>query len=283
MPRSRSISTALIVAIAASSNPSISFAAPPSEVARCDMFFKGVVSGSIEATPENQATASRCQSVLSGSANGPSSHGAGAASCSGDACSRLGTGSARSTDTKDLPPVEVQGERQTKPDFGQAAGVAGKGCGIGGLIGALAGVDPTVGCAVGGAIGFGWSYRKQIRDAREVEAAAKDAGMQATVSTEERINEKGKREEQLGALTIPYQAADMQTISQNTAQMLDRLAAMLAKSKNVLTVQFEGGEACEIPLAELQRRGALSRHTVLNDCGKSDAHRLVVSPMPDVQ
>lgn len=188
----------------------------------------------------------------------------------------------KQSEPKELDRVEVRGEKESKPavDQGKAMEAAGKGCAVGGFIGALAGVDPQLGCAVGGLAGFGWSYKKQVKEAREVEAAAKAAGMDATVSTEQRTDDKGKKQEALAALTIRYEAADMEAMDPKTTATLDKLAALMSKAKNTLTVRFEGTRACQVPLIELQKRGALERHKVDNACGKSKENRIIVTPLP---
>lgn len=181
-----------------------------------------------------------------------------------------------------LPAVEVKGERETKPNIDQTKAVksAGTGCAIGSVLGGLLGKDTTVGCAVGGAVGYGWSYKKQVRDARAVEEAAKEAGMTATVKTEQRVDAKGKQQEVMSSLVVNYDAADMEALAPKTTVMLDKLAALTSKSKNILTIRFEGVRACQVPMVELQKRGALERHTVDNTCGKGDS-KIVVSPAPD--
>lgn len=181
-----------------------------------------------------------------------------------------------------LPGVEVKGEHEANPKIDQvkAAKSAGTGCAIGSVLGGLLGTDTTVGCAVGGAVGYGWSYKKQVKDARAVEAAAKEAGMTATVNTEQRVDDKGKQQEVMSSLVVNYDAADMETLAPKTTVMLDKLAELTSKSKNTLTIRFEGVRACQVPMVELQKRGALERHTVVNACGKGDS-KIVVSPAPD--
>lgn len=182
----------------------------------------------------------------------------------------------------DLDPVEVH---DTRPviDKGQAARAAGAGCAIGGLLGSLAGVDGTAACAVGGLVGFGFNYRRQIRDARDVEAAARAAGMTATVETGEQVDNRGRKQAALSALTIDYDPVDMEKREAPTRDMLDKLASLTSRAKNNLVVRFEGTQACTIPLEELTQRGALANHTIDNQCGRSTVSRIVVSPMPDVR
>lgn len=181
-----------------------------------------------------------------------------------------------------LPPVEVKGtkDNQVPVDQQKTMKAAGVGAGIGAGIGSLFGVDPRVGAAVGGLAGGFWSYKKQIKQAREVEEAAREAGMDASVSTEKTVDEKGKTQETLAALTIRYDAADMEAMEPKTVAMLDRLASLAVKSKATLTIRFEGKKACQIPLAELDKRHALDRHKVVNACGKSPQNQIVVSPLP---
>lgn len=183
-----------------------------------------------------------------------------------------------------LPGVEVKGEREDKPEIDKAKAVKSgvTGCAIGvGLISLLAKeVSASTGCMVGGAVGFGWSYKKQVKDARAVEAAAKEAGMTATVKTKQQVDEKGKQQEVMSSLVVSYDAADMEALAPKTTAMLDKLATLTSKSKNTLTIRFEGVRACQVPMVELQKRGALERHTVVNACGKGD-NEIVVSPAPD--
>lgn len=229
--------------------------ATPDAELDCDAFRAGVMSGKIPATTENRTRAAEC--------NKPSATSATAA--------------------KELPTVEVQGKRQPKPDMGKAAGVATKGCGIGAIIGSIAGVDANVGCAVGGAIGFGWSYKKQMKDARELEQAAKAAGMNATVETDQVKGKLGKSEERLRTITIPYEAQDMETMDTKTAGLIDKMARLAEKSKAPLLFRFEGNKACQIPLAALKSRGVLANHTVDDQCGKSSTHKITIAPIEQAE
>lgn len=186
----------------------------------------------------------------------------------------------------ELPPVEVQGERQApQVDKGEAAKAGVQGCAIGSVLGGLLGVDSNVGCAVGGVAGFGMNYRRQLKDARGVQDAARAAGMDAEVRTEQVVDNRGKSQEALASLTIRYEAADMEALDAKTQDTLDKLAGLAAKSKNTLTFRFEGSTpVCHVPQGELSKRGALDGHTVDNQCGKAGAeHAVVITPVPDVR
>lgn len=218
------------------------------ERADCQKFMKDQKAGKVALSAETGAKFDRCNLVLS---------------------------------NKTLDTVQVQGTRPTTPavDKGKAMEVAGKGCAIGGMLGGLLGVDPNIGCAVGGLAGYARSYQQQIKGAREVETAARAAGMDATVRTQQTTDAKGKQQETLAALTIRYEAADMEAMSPKTVATLDRLANLATKSKSTLSFRFEGKKACQIPLIELNNRKALERHQVINECGKSGTNQIVVSPV----
>ena len=78
--------------------------------------------------------------------------------------------------------------------------------------------------------------------------------------------------------------ADMKTMDPKTVAMFDKLANLATKAKNQLTFRFEGADslACQIPLMELQQRGALVDHLVENACG-TGTNRMVITPMPEVE
>ena len=238
----------------------------PVERKDCEDFQRGVMSGAIPATPANQAKGERCSVVLT---------------------SKQATSAAPSdaTQTPTLPGVQVQGQRPTQPkaDMSKAKTAADRGCGIGAVVGALAGVDGNVACAVGGAIGFGWSYQKQVKEARQVEEAAKAAGMSARVETTNDAGKNGKPQERLAGIVIDYAPADMQTMDPKTTALLDKVEALAKKSKNTLVVRFEGGAACSIPRDRLVNSGALANHKVEDLCGKSSAHRISITPIADAK
>lgn len=235
------------------------------EQRRCDMFFKEMSAGKIPGTPENQATAKQCQTILTTNSSTP----AGPAPVA--------------TDRAALPPVVVKGQAPAaKPDMGKAATAAGNGCGIGAVIGARFGVDGNLACAVGGAIGLGWSYKKQVKEARLVQEAAQAAGMTAKVNTEQAEGKGGKAEEKLAGVVIDYKPADMQAMDPKTVAFMDRVAGFASKAKNELTFRFEGGAACSIPRDDLVKRGVLAKHKVEDLCGKNGPDRITITPIPDI-
>jgi hypothetical protein len=174
--------------------------------------------------------------------------------------------------SQELERVEVQGKRdQPAVNQEKAMQSATKGCALGRLLGSLAHVDANVGCAVGGAAGYGLNYRKQLRDAREVEEMANQAGMRATVQTEAKTNDKGKQEEAFKSLVIRYDAGDMEAMTPKTRALLDKLAGLAEKSKETMVFRFEGAKACRVPLKALEERGVFKRHVKEDRCGKGES------------
>ena len=178
--------------------------------------------------------------------------------------------------------ADSDGEQRT--DRGRVAKSAGIGCAVGAGLAVLLGKkdDALKGCAAGAVVGGVASWRKQVNEAREVEQAAREAGMDAQVRTVQERDEDGKQGEKLQALVIEYDAADMRAMTPKTEQTLDRLAALLRGAKNQLTVRFEGANGCTVPLQALEQRDALTNHEVVNACGKGP-NRITVSPLPDVR
>ena len=178
--------------------------------------------------------------------------------------------------------ADSDGEQRT--DRGRVAKSAGIGCAVGAGLAVLLGKkdDALKGCAAGAVVGGVASWRKQVNEAREVEQAAREAGMDAQVRTVQERDEDGKQGEKLQALVIEYDAADMRAMTPKTEQTLDRLAALLRGAKNELTVRFEGANGCAVPLQALEQRDALTNHEVVNACGKGP-NRITVSPLPDVR
>lgn len=139
-------------------------------------------------------------------------------------------------------------------------------------------------CAAGAAVGATTSYVQQQRElADEAAEAARAAGMRADVVTTEATID-GERQPVLESLPLAYDPADMKRLDAATQTFFDKLAALLNKSSNGLTVRFEGRDvvACQVPIVELAKRGALSKVTVDDHCGQGD-HRIVVTPVPDVR
>jgi len=139
-------------------------------------------------------------------------------------------------------------------------------------------------CAAGAAVGAATSYVQQQRElADETAAAARAAGMQAEVITTEAMVD-GERQPVVESLPLAYDPADMKRLDAATHTFFDKLAALLNKSSNGLTVRFEGRDvaACQVPIVELAKRGALAKVTVDDRCGNGE-HRIVVTPVPDLR
>lgn len=175
-------------------------------------------------------------------------------------------------------------DTEQRTDGRRVAKSAGIGCAVGAGLAVLLGKkdDALKGCAAGAVVGGVASWRKQVKEAREVEQAAREAGMTAEVRTVQEQDADGKQGEKLQALVIEYDATDMRAMTPKTEQTLDRLAALLRGAKNRLTVRFEGASGCTVPLEALEQRDALTNHAVVNACGKGP-NRITVSPLPDVR
>lgn len=181
---------------------------------------------------------------------------------------------------KTLGTVEVKGQKRSVDKSKIEKGV-GIGVQAGALVGGLLG-NAEAGALVGGLIGGGVSYAKQMKQVREVEAAANAAGMKATVNTETGTD-KGKAVEKLQGVVIEYDPTDMQRMDDKTRSVLDRLANLAKKSKNAMVFTFDGTAAtCKIPMDHLKAAGVLDRHTVIDNCGKSARHAIVITPVPEL-
>ncbi|HEL4843870.1 hypothetical protein N5C18_19210 [Stenotrophomonas sp. GD03930] len=162
----------------------------------------------------------------------------------------------------------------------------GIGCVAGGAIALLTGKkDKALGaCAAGAAVGASASYVNQQREHAEQAAdAARAAGMKAEVVTKTETVE-GKQEAVLDSLRLNYNPTDMKRLDSDTRAFLDKFAGLLNKSSNGLTVVFQGADkaACQVPIVELAKRGALSKVTVDDRCGSGEPV-IVVTPVPDVR
>ena len=161
-----------------------------------------------------------------------------------------------------------------------------KGAGIGCVAGAglayLTGdKDKAVkACMAGAVVGGVASYTAQLKEAREVEAAAKAAGFQAKVTTRQ-VTAKDGTTEALDGLTITYDAASMDPLTPKTNATLDKLARFTGAAKNELTLTFQGTKNCQVPLRELIKRDGIRNHKVVNECGKSKVNAIVITPLPE--
>lgn len=177
-------------------------------------------------------------------------------------------------------------EEKPKTDKKRVFKAGGIGCVAGGALAYLTGKKDraVAACAAGAAVGATASYVKQQREhAEEAADAARAAGMKAEVVTRTETVE-GKQEAALDSLRLNYNPADMKRLDASTQAFLDKFAGLLTKSTNGLTVVFQGTDkvACQVPIVELAKRGALSKVTVDDRCGKGE-HVIVVTPVPDVR
>ncbi|KGM54805.1 hypothetical protein N799_08620 [Lysobacter arseniciresistens ZS79] len=229
----------------------------PAEFADCKYFLLDEKNGKVALTPANAQKSVRCHEIVD----------------------------AGNADAKTLETVEVEGRREAAPKVDQAkAKKSGRiGAMIGGLVGGALGIDPRAipaVMAVGGMVGEEVSIRNQMKDARELEAAANAAGMKATVHTQqERV--KGKNVEKLKGMSIDYKPADMQPMTKETRALMERIAGMASKSKANLVFILEGeADACQVPLNFLRGQPDMSRHTVIDKCG-SGGNTITIAPQAD--
>jgi len=138
-------------------------------------------------------------------------------------------------------------------------------------------------CAIGAAAGTVASYRKQMDEARELQAEAQAAGMTATVSTKEAVAKSGEKVEAFAGMAIPYDVESVAARDPKNAKVYDRIAAFAQRSKEPLTITLEGRDqkACQIPLAELHARSAFPPATAVDRCG-SGKPQILITPVPDV-
>jgi len=179
---------------------------------------------------------------------------------------------------------DTQPEPQKRTDKLRLLKAGGIGCAAGAGVALLTGKkDKALTACAAGAVGGVASYRAQLKEAKDMAAAAQAAGMDAQVHTKTIQTQDGQAEA-LDKLVIRYPAHDMQPVSSKTAATLDKLAALLKASKEKLTVSFSGEKAsvCQVPVMELAKRGALQHATVEDRCGQGD-YAIAVSPIPDVR
>jgi len=189
--------------------------------------------------------------------------------------------------------------QQTQHEDVERTSKAGKiGCAVGGILGGVVGAkvykdDKTAGALGGGALGcaggnfFGkkWSKAKQLSEFKEASVQAQQAGLHATVNERDGVDEKGKPTKELGAMVIAYDPKDLAPVTEKTAAVFDKVAAISSRSKNQLTFEFSGKAGCELPLAELGKRGAFNgagvQHAVKVSCGQGD-NKFVITPLPEL-
>ncbi len=178
---------------------------------------------------------------------------------------------------------QVQKEEKPKTDKKRLLKSGGIGCGIGAVSGYLFKGDKKSalkGCVLGGGAGAYASYQEQLKEARELEQAAKDAGMRAEVKTKA-VTQNGEQHQAFDGIVIRYNQGDMVNLDERTTAMLDRLSSLAKRSKNELSFTFTGKKNCEVPITELHKRDALTNHKVINQCGLGES-AITVTPLPEV-
>lgn len=219
------------------------------EQQECNRFLADIRSGKVQPTQANQDKSNDCRKRV------------------------LADTSPVASDAKDLPAVEVKADKPgRRVDGRRLFKSAAKGCGMSVLMGVLGGGGPDLGACAGAAIGAGMAdWQQQMKQVREVETAARAAGIQAQVKTSQEKDAKGKAQEKLEALVLPYQPQDMQPVSAKSAVLLDKLAELAKGSSQPLEFTFTGTDeaVCRVPLDELRKRGALAGdlHRMTFRCG----------------
>lgn len=161
---------------------------------------------------------------------------------------------------------------------------AGIGCAAGAVLGRLIGDkdDLVKGCAAGAISGAIASYRSQLQEARAIEAAAKEAGLQTELKMKT-VQVEQEQVQALDALVINYKAEDLKKMDAKTSQVFDKLASLANSAKNELTFKVEGADhsICLIPIYELSQRKVLSSHKVDEKCG-AGSYKMTITPIPQL-
>ncbi len=161
---------------------------------------------------------------------------------------------------------------------------AGIGCATGGIAALIFGGDRSdalKGCVVAGGVGAFASYQAQLKEARELETAARAAGMQAVVSTKEVQTKEGQTTQAFDGIVIRYNGADVEKRSPGAVQVFDRLGALGQKAQNELSVATKGSTGCTVAVGLLQERGMFVKHKHINQCGSGESV-IEVTPLPVV-
>lgn len=169
-------------------------------------------------------------------------------------------------------------------DNSRLAKAAGIGCAAGGITALIFGGDRSAavkGCVVAGGVGAIASYQAQLKEARELEAAARAAGMQAVVSTKEVQTAEGQTTQAFDGIVIKYDGGDLVKRTPGAVQVFDRLGALGQKAQNELSVTTQGGTGCTDAVVLLHERQMFTKHKLINSCGSGDSV-IQVTPLPVV-
>lgn len=178
------------------------------------------------------------------------------------------------------------------PDFqadkGRVAKASIVGCAGGALLAKITGnSDNALRACAGGAVVAGVaSYTAQLKEAKAVEEAARQAGLNAQVQTQE-VGQGSERRSELKELRLQYDPNDLRNPSVETSAVFDKLATLIKNKKagEDLKIELKGSDQamCTKPAELLKARGVLignsqaSHASVSANC--SGQHEIVISPI----
>lgn len=145
-------------------------------------------------------------------------------------------------------------------DKGRVAKASIVGCAGGALLAKFTGnSDNALRACAGGAVVAGVaSYTAQLKEAKAVEEAARQAGLNVQVQTQEVVQES-ERKSELKELRLQYNPNDLRNPSAETAAVFDKLASLIRNKKpdSKLEVELNGSDKamCLKPAALLRERG----------------------------
>lgn len=152
------------------------------------------------------------------------------------------------------------------PDFqadkGRVAKASIVGCAGGALLAKVTGnSDNALRACAGGAVVAGVaSYTAQLKEAKAVEEAARQAGLNAQVSTQE-VGQGNERKSELKELRLQYDPNDLRNPSVETSAVFDKLASLIKNKKAGadLKVELRGSDQamCVKPAELLKARGVV--------------------------
>lgn len=145
-------------------------------------------------------------------------------------------------------------------DRGRVAKASIVGCAGGALLAKFTGnSDNALRACAGGAVVAGVaSYSAQVKEAKAIEEAAKRAGLQAQVKTEE-VVQGTERKSELKELRLQYDPNDLRNPTAETSAVFDKLASLIKNKKpnSTLEVELRGSDKamCLKPAELLRTRG----------------------------
>ncbi|MHC9013833.1 hypothetical protein [Stenotrophomonas maltophilia] len=178
------------------------------------------------------------------------------------------------------------------PDFqadkGRVAKASIVGCAGGALLAKVTGnSDNALRACAGGAVVAGVaSYTAQLKEAKAVEEAARQAGLNAQVQTQE-VGQGSERKSELKELRLQYDPNDLRNPSAETSAVFDKLASLIKNKKAGadLKVELRGSDQamCVKPVELLKARGVLIGNSQAAHASASTncvgQHEIVISPI----